>query len=207
MQDSTAFQGTAQRVRVADWIADAQITISTYGQEFQFTGRPDMLFARFEKYVDMVFSQAPSALTNNQITTLYASMLSNQSPGEGRDAPRQLFLSRLQNPLSHSAQDDTAYVGTSRLRPLDGDVPVEDKMQHIRGWSNALKVIYPALEVAVEHIRQLHSRQLYKLSDLPPWLSNYESELREVRKQEAEHYHPLEPRYDLSSWWRVVRVV
>ena len=54
--DSTAFQGSAQRVRVSDWIADAKVTISTYGKEFQFTGRADMLFSRFEKYVEMVSS-------------------------------------------------------------------------------------------------------------------------------------------------------
>ena len=40
--DSTAFQGSAQRVRVSDWIADAKVTISTYGKEFQFTGKADI---------------------------------------------------------------------------------------------------------------------------------------------------------------------
>ena len=41
-----------------------------------------MLFSRFEKYVDMVFSNAPtgSSLTNNQTTTLYAKMLSDEEP-------------------------------------------------------------------------------------------------------------------------------
>ena len=95
-----------------DWLADANFTIATYGEEYQFTGRPDMLFSRFEKYVDMVFSNAPSALTNNQVTTLYAKMLSNEEPLPGREAPRRLFLSRLQNPLAHRAQDKSAASGS-----------------------------------------------------------------------------------------------
>ncbi len=66
-QTSTAFQGDAQRVRVNDWLANANFTIATYGEEYQFTGRPDMLFSRFEKYVDMVFSNAPSALHDRAI--------------------------------------------------------------------------------------------------------------------------------------------
>ena len=60
-----------------------------------------MLFSRFEKYVDMVFSNAPSALTNNQVTTLYAKMLSSEEPMPGREAPRRLFLSQ---PASDPAQ-------------------------------------------------------------------------------------------------------
>ena len=68
--NSTAFHGESQRMRVQDWIADANTTIKAYGRDFSFTGRPDMLFSRFEKYVDMVFENAPSGLTNNQITTL-----------------------------------------------------------------------------------------------------------------------------------------
>ena len=49
----------------------------------------------------------------------------------------------------------------------------------------------------MEHIRQLHNRQLYKFSDLQPWLDNYELDLQEIRGLEAEHYHPMEKRYDL----------
>ena len=58
-----------------------------------------MLFSRFEKYVEMVFENAPSELSNNQITTLYASMLSDERPEKGRSAPRKWFLDRLANPL------------------------------------------------------------------------------------------------------------
>ena len=62
--------------------------------------------------------------------------------------------------------------------------------------SQTLRTIYPALEVAVEHIRELHSRQLHKLSDLRPWLVNYETALAQIRQTEATYYHPMEKRYD-----------
>ena len=130
--NSTAFHGESQRMRVQDWIADANTTIKAYGRDFSFTGRPDMLFSRFEKYVDMVFEDAPRGLTNNQITTLYASLLSNERPEKGRPAPRQWFLERLANPLEHDVEEDSSYVGTSRIRPI-GNRPPQAKMDHIRG--------------------------------------------------------------------------
>ena len=43
--NSTAFHGESQRMRVQDWIADANTTIKAYGRDFSFTGRPDMLFS------------------------------------------------------------------------------------------------------------------------------------------------------------------
>ena len=45
-------------------------------------------------------------------------MLSDVRPEKGRPAPRQWFLERLANPLEHDAEEDSSYVGTSRIRPL-----------------------------------------------------------------------------------------
>ena len=67
---------------------------------FLFTGKPDMLFARFEKFVERVYANSPSTLTNIQATNLYARLLSNEPPAPGREAPRTWFMACLSDPAS-----------------------------------------------------------------------------------------------------------
>ena len=100
VQDSTAFQGDTTRLRREEWLKDAAETIATHGPTFLFTGKPDMLFARFEKFVERVYANSPSTLTNIQATNLYARLLSNEPPAPGREAPRTWFMACLSDPAS-----------------------------------------------------------------------------------------------------------